>query len=109
MRFKDEPRVQIFDGDDIILFEVIKEFNGGITFCLDARSEPAPALIHELSTIRHHRLKSHPIIIRNTDVLGTDACSGLTEYQVEQMIRSINDMYRFEELHDQNVLVAVFP
>lgn len=101
--------MQIFDGDDIILFDVIKEFNTNITFCLDARSEPSPALIHELSTIRHHRLKSHTILIRHMEILGTDACSGLTEYQVEQMILSINNLYRFQELKDENVLVALFP
>ena len=108
-RFLYDHRVHVYDGDEIILFDVIKEVNANITFCLDARSEPAPALIHELSTIRHHRLKSHTILIRHTEILGTDACSGLTEYQVEQMIRSINHLYRFEELHDQTVLVAVFP
>jgi hypothetical protein len=52
-RFKGIDSVKIFYGEEIILHEVIKDINVAITFCLDTRSEPTPALLQELGILKH--------------------------------------------------------
>lgn len=106
-RFQGNPGVRLFYGEEIVLHEVIKDINVQCTFCLDARSEPAPALIQELGVLKHHRIKSHVILVRNEHLFGTPASGQITQYQVEQAIRQINDGYRFREV--ANTLIATYP
>lgn len=106
-RFKGHPRIRIFHGEDIILHEVIRDINVPITFCLDARSEPAPALIQELGILKHHRIKTHTILVRNLALFGTQESGFITFDQVRSAIRLVNSDYRFIDLGD--VLACVFP
>jgi hypothetical protein len=108
-RFSGRIDVEVFDGDEIILFDVLQELNTCITFCLSATSSPPPALIHELAAIRHHRIKTHTFLIQDTHLLGTAEAGWLTPYQVRMMLREINNLYRVEELPELNMLVATVP
>jgi hypothetical protein len=108
-RFKGIPSVRIFHGEDIILHEVIKEIMQPVTFCLDSRSEPPPALIQELGVLKHHRIKTHTILIRNVSLFGKPQ-SGLIEWpQVREVIWRINDRYRFTEFPEDDLVAATYP
>lgn len=106
-RFKGHLLVHVFHGEDIILHEVIRDINVPITFCLDSRSEPAPALIQELGILKHHRIKTHTILVRNLEMLGTAESGYITYDQVRQAIRLVNSDYRFNI--DGDVLICTFP
>lgn len=106
-RFKGVPSVTIFYGEEIILHEVIKDINVAVTFCLDSRSEPAPALIQELGILKHHRIKTHQIIVRNMSLFGTKESGFITIEQVRNAVRLVNDGYRFTEIGD--LLVCLYP
>jgi hypothetical protein len=109
-RFKNTPVVRIFnEGDDIVLHEVIKDINVPVTFCLDSRSEPPPALIQELGVLKHHRIKTHTILIRNVSLFGKPE-SGMIEWpQVREVVRRINEGYRFTAYPECDVIAATFP
>jgi hypothetical protein len=108
-RFKNVPKVRLFHGEDIVLHEVIREIIQPVTFCLDARSEPAPALIQELGILKHHRIKTHTLIVRNVSLFGKQE-SGFIEWpQVQEVIRRINDRYRFTEHQEADSIVATYP
>jgi hypothetical protein len=79
---------------------VIKDITVAVTFCLDPRSEPAPALIQELGILKHHRIKSHCIIVRNLSILGTKESGFITIDQVRNAVRLINDGYHFIQMDD---------
>lgn len=106
-RFQGVSNVRLFYGEEIILHEVIKDINVQCTFCLDSRSEPTPALIQELGVLKHHRIKSHVILVKNEHLFGTEESGWITQYQVEQAIRQINIGYRFREV--ANTLIATYP
>lgn len=108
-RFKNTHTVKIFFGEDIILHEVIKDIQVPITFCLDSRSEPPPALIQELSVLKHHRIKSHNIIVRNISLFGTEAAGWIKWPQVAEVFWRINDRYRFTDYKEADAIVATFP
>lgn len=108
-RFKGRTDVEINDGDEIILMDVLHDLNVCITFALSATSTPPPALIHELACVRHHRIKTHTFLIQDTHLFGTDEAGGLTDYQVRMMLREINNLYRVEELPELNMLIATVP
>jgi hypothetical protein len=108
-RFSGIPSVSIFYGPDMVLFEVIAGILQPVTFCLDSRSEPAPALIQELGVLKHHRIKTHTIIIRNVSLFGTEASGRIEWPQVREVLRRINDRYRFTELLEDDAVVATFP
>jgi hypothetical protein len=99
-RFKGVEKVRIFHGEDIVLHEVIKDINIAVTFCLDSRSEPAPALIQELSILKHHRIKSHCIIVQNLSLLGQQESGFITFEQVRNAVRLVNDGYKFVKIGD---------
>lgn len=105
-RFKGIENIRIFHGEDIVLHEVIKDINVAVTFCLDSRSEPPPALIQELGILRHHRIKSHTILVRNLSLLGAAESGFITMDQVRAAIRLINDGYRLQVIND--VMVALY-
>jgi hypothetical protein len=108
-RFKGIASVRIFHGEDMVLHEVIKEIIQPVTFCLDSRSEPPPALIQELGVLKHHRVKTHTILIRNMNLFGT-AASGFIEWpQVQEVIRRVNDRYRFTAHQEENAVAATYP
>lgn len=110
VRFSGIPSVRIFhQGDEIVLFEVIKDIIQPVTFCLDSRSDPPPALIQELGILKHHRIKTHTIIVRNFSLFGTPASGGILWPQVREVIRRINDGYRFTEYEEADAIVATFP
>lgn len=106
-RFKGIPSVQIFYGEEIILHEVIKDINIAVTFCLDSRSEPAPALIQELGILKHHRIKSHNIVVRNVSLFGTTESGFITLDQVRNAVQLVNDQYRLVVVGD--FLVCLYP
>jgi hypothetical protein len=106
-RFKGIPSVQVFYGEEIVLHEVIKDINIAVTFCLDSRSEPAPALIQELGILKHHRIKSHRIIVRNVSLLGTQESGFITFDQVRNAVHLVNNQYRFTTIGD--FLVCLYP
>jgi hypothetical protein len=106
-RFKGIPQVRIFYGEEIILHEVIKDINVAVTFCLDSRSEPAPALIQELGILKHHRIKSHCIIVLNVSLFGTKESGFITLDQVRNAAKLVNSDYRFVEIDD--LLVCLYP
>jgi hypothetical protein len=108
-RFKGLNGVSIFHGEDIVLHEVIKEIVQPVTFCLDSRSEPPPALIQELGVLKHHRIKTHTIIIRNKSLFGTKESGWIAWPQVQEVIRRIHDRYRFMDCQEADVVVATFP
>lgn len=106
-RFDGHPQIKILHDDDIVLFEALKEINVTCTFCLDTRSEPPPALIQELGVIRHHRIKTHTVLVRNTELFDTDAAGFVTRLQIEGIMRQIDPFYRFVDYG--NVVAAVVP
>jgi hypothetical protein len=106
-RFKGVPSVQLFYGEEIILHEVIKDINVAVTFCLDSRSEPAPALIQELGILKHHRIKSHNIVVRNVSLFGTKESGFITLDQVRNAVQLVNNQYRFALMGD--FLVCLYP
>lgn len=108
-RFNGIASVSIFYGPDMVLFEVIKDIIQPVTFCLDSRSDPAPALIQELGVLKHHRIKSHTIIIRNVSLFGTEASGFIKWPQVKEVLWRINDRYRFTEYREDDAVVATFP
>jgi hypothetical protein len=108
-RFKGIANVRIFHGEEIVLHEVIKEIMQPVTFCLDSRSEPPPALIQELGVLKHHRIKTHTILIRNVSLFGTEASGHIKWPQVQEVIRRINDRYRFTAHLEENVVAATYP
>jgi hypothetical protein len=108
-RFGGRTDVEVYDGDEIILMDVLQDLNVCITFGLSATSTPPPALIHELACVRHHRIKTHTFLIQDTHLLGTDEAGGLTGYQVRMMLLEINNLYRVKELPELNMLVATVP
>jgi hypothetical protein len=108
-RFTGVPGVSIFYGPEMVLFEVIKEIIQPVTFCLDSRSDPAPALIQELGVLKHHRIKTHTIIIRNVSLFGQPESGGIKWPQVQEVIRRINDRYRFTEYPAEDLVVATYP
>jgi hypothetical protein len=108
-RFTGVPGVSVFYGPDMVLFEVIKDIIQPVTFCLDSRSDPAPALIQELGVLKHHRIKTHTIIIRNVSLFGTEASGNIKWPQVQEVLRRINDRYRFTDYLEDDLIVATFP
>jgi len=106
-RFKGIGHVRIFHGEDIVLHEVIKDINVAVTFCLDSRSEPPPALIQELGVLKHHRIKSHCLLVQNLSLLGTQESGFITMDQVRTAVRRINEGYRFTRISD--TLVCLYP
>jgi hypothetical protein len=108
-RFTGVNGVSIFYGPDMVLFEVIKDIIQPVTFCLDSRSDPAPALIQELGVLKHHRIKTHTIIIRNVSLFGQPESGGIKWPQVQEVLRRINDRYRFTEFKEDDAVVATFP
>jgi hypothetical protein len=102
-------QVRLFHGDGIILHEVIKDIIQPVTFCLDSRSDPPPALIQELGVLKHHRIKTHTIIIRNRSLFGTEASGHIKWPQVQEVLRRINDRYRFTDFLEDDAVVATFP
>lgn len=108
-RFTGVRTVSIFYGPDMVLFEVIKDIIQPVTFCLDSRSDPAPALIQELGVLKHHRIKTHTIIIRNMSLFGQPESGGIKWPQVQEVIRRINDRYRFTEYPAEDLVVATYP
>jgi hypothetical protein len=106
-RFKGIERIRIFHGEDIVLHEVIKDINVAVTFCLDSRSEPAPALIQELSILKHHRIKSHCIIVQNLSLLGLKESGFISFDQVRNAVRLVNDGYKFVKIGDN--LLCTYP
>jgi hypothetical protein len=108
-RFTGVPGVSVFYGPDMVLFEVIKDIIQPVTFCLDSRSDPAPALIQELGVLKHHRIKTHTIIIRNVSLFGTEASGNIKWPQVQEVLRRINDRYRFTDYREDDAIVATFP
>jgi hypothetical protein len=106
-RFKGIDSVKIFYGEEIILHEVIKDINVAITFCLDTRSEPTPALLQELGILKHHRIKTHYILIQNIHLLNTPESGNITLQQVQECLHKINNLYLFTEEND--LLVARYP
>jgi hypothetical protein len=108
-RFDGLSQIRLFYGPDMVLFEVIKDIIQPVTFCLDSRSDPAPALIQELGVLKHHRIKSHTIIIRNVSLFGKPESGGIGWPQVQEVLRRINDRYRFTEYLEDDLVVATFP
>lgn len=109
-RFKGLDKVAIFLKDEeIVMHEVIKDIMVPATFCLDARSSPPPALIHELSVLKHHRIKSHTIIVRNVSLFGTELSGMIQWKQVRDSILQIERGYSFTEYQEIDAMVAKFP
>lgn len=108
-RFKNSPSVKLFHGEEMVLHEVIKEIIQPVTFCLDSRSEPPPALIQELGVLKHHRIKTHTLIVRNKSLFGTKESGWIEWPQVQEVVRRIHDRYRFTEHLEADAVVATFP
>lgn len=117
-RFWRKP-VSIFEGDSAeILWDVIKEIPGQITFWLDAHTqmfedEPEVAnpwpLLKELEQIARHPVKTHTIIIDDMLILTHPKTTGWTSGQIQAYILAINPGYKFEWLANpvkNNILVA---
>lgn len=107
VRFGGHPQVRILHDEEIVLFEALKDINVTVTFCLDTRSEPAPALIQELGVIRHHRIKTHTVLVRHTELFETADSGFVTRMQIEGILRQIDPFYRFIDY--EGAMVAVVP
>lgn len=107
-KFQGNERVKlVYNTEQTALFEALKNINVTCTFCLDTRAEPPPALIQELGVIRHHRIKTHTVLVRNTNLFETAEAGFVTQLQVESVMRQIDPFYRFVDY--DGVLAAVVP
>ena len=127
-RFKDNPRVTIIHGDSaLILYDVIKDLKGGITFWLDghyskgdtAIGEYCSPIIPELFQIKEHGSKNTIIIddMRNWRKSGRCNCSlypcgkiyGFNEYDIIAELFRININYNIEFIDgytENDILIA---
>lgn len=117
-RFKGQP-VSVFEGDSAyMLFDVINEIHGRITFWLDSHwqmlegekpgEHPWP-LFWELNQISHHKIKEHTIIIDDMLYLTHPDVTGWTKKRIEERILQINPRYKIEYFANpivNNILVA---
>lgn len=102
-RFENKP-VSIFHGDSaLILWDVIKEIEGQITFWLDGHwnffegtekgENPFP-LLKELEQIARHPIKTHTIIIDDWHIFYEDLV-GYSKQDIKNAILQINKDYQF--------------
>jgi len=118
-RFKDRPNVHLIHGDSSkVLWDVISQINGPITFWLDghysggitARGETTTALLQELDAIARHPIKTHTILIDDVRDFGGAGFDFIPMDTAIAKLKGINKKYaiRFEDGYIQNdVLVAV--
>ncbi len=121
-RFKDEPRVQLYFGDSILVLpKILKGINERCTFWLDGHFcqdmtacgiMPVP-LMEELKIIARHSIKNHTLLLDDMRLLRThDAEWKDLDYgtdDVEKVIRSINPKYKIcyiQGFAKQDILVA---
>ena len=131
-RFAEYSNVHIIHGDSgLVLYDVIKEIEGKITFWLDGHYHPAGGkrmdnpghyrwgksdyidewtpLTDELKAINRHVIKEHTIIIDDIQELGNKEYGDLKLNRIKELILEINPDYKFK-LHDgarkDDVLVA---
>lgn len=117
-RFKDNPKVKIIQGDSaLMLWDVIKDINGRITFWLDghyskgdtALGKYCSPLIAEIEQIGRHYNNKHTIIIddmRNWTKPGPIKCCcsefpcgkiyGFGYNEIMSALLKVNPIYNFE-------------
>ena len=128
-RFKNDPRVRIIYGDSAyVLFDVIKNIRGKITFWLDghfSKDDTAlgtwcSPLIQEIKQIQRHSTGQHTVIIddmRNWRKVGICNCPlypcdkiyGFDEADIINELLRINLNYQFEYIdgfQPKDILIA---
>lgn len=102
-RFKDNHSVKLFLGDSSkILFDVIKDIDGQITFWLDghyscgdtALGEKVCPLVEEFDAIKRHHIKNHIILVDDLRCWSKDR-EGFDTEDIKGMILEINSKYKF--------------
>ena len=119
-RFLKRKNVKIWQGDSrIMLWEMIQDINGNITFWLDAHAFPPSEgisncpLLEELEQIKRHPIKTHTILIDDMNCSSTASFDFITKEEIIQKILEINPTYQIqfiaggdEDEVPNNILVA---
>ena len=121
MRYRN---VKIWHGDSaVLLWEMIKDIPGQITFFLDAHRFPAEddgmkncPLMEELEQIRLHPIKTHTILIDDMNCCSQLAFDYITKEDLIRKLYEINPQYRIsfitggsEGEAPENIMLAVPP
>lgn len=117
-RFAGNPHVHLYLGDSsIVLKTILDEIYEPATFWLDghyssgdtAKGQLNSPILHELSIIKNHHIKTHTILIDDVRMFGTNDFDGVTEIIITQALLSINPEYNlyYQDGYQANdVLVA---
>ena len=123
-RFESHKNVHIWEGDSgKILYDVIKDINGPITFWLDGhRGTPDPMggkntpLLEELDEIKKHHIKNHTIVIDDMHCCKTILFDYMVQQDIINKIMEINPDYVVSYIagggegeYPNNIMIARVP